>query len=76
MEGEFLELKQKFPEIAWAKNKNKTKQKTKQKEKLNNWEIEKLSRDKIVFEVHDVSSCVLKIYRIWVEQIIHTGNSS
>ena len=43
MEGELIKLKQKFPEIAWAKkknnNNNKTKQKqikTKQKEKLRN----------------------------------------
>ena len=64
MEGELIKLKQKFLEIAWAKRKKQQQQnKTKR-------EIEKLSQDKIIFGVHDVSSCVLKIYRIWVEQII------
>ena len=52
MEGELIKLKQKFPEIAW-----KTKQNKKKKEER---ETKKLSQDKIVFGVHDVSSCVLK----------------
>ena len=64
MEGELIKLKQKFAEIAWDKNNNnnnnninKTKQKEKRQEKN---DLKKLSQDRNVFGVHDISSCVLK----------------